>query len=137
MIVSIKHNWRQLHPDLSSEQLTKKTGDIIHQTRNSIKLPKIVVLDDDIDPTDTNSLLWALSTRVHPEKRRYYYESAILPLLSCYSQVERHNRKGKRVVIDALLPENHGSISSFDYAYPEEIKQRVLKNWVSGFGDNE
>ncbi|EMF9311370.1 UbiD family decarboxylase [Yersinia enterocolitica] len=137
MIVSIKHNWRQLHPDLSSEQLTKKIGDIIHQTRNSIKLPKIVVLDDDIDPTDTHSLLWALSTRVHPEKRRYFYESAILPLLSCYSQAERHSRKGKRVVIDALLPENHGSISSFDYAYPEEIKQRVLKNWVSDFGDNE
>lgn len=133
MIVSINRHWRQTHPDLTSEQLTKKVGDVIHQTRNSIKLPKIVVLDDDVDPADTESLLWALATRIHPERKRYFYESCILPLLSCYSEEERHNRKGKRVIIDALLPENHGAISSFDYAYPDDIKQRVLMHWETDF----
>ena len=83
-----------------------------------------IVVDDDIDPSDTSDVLWALGTRVHPSLRQEQWPVEILPWYVCYTEEERHSARGAIVVHDGLLPASHSKTvrpATFDSLYPEHI----------------
>jgi hypothetical protein len=50
----------------------------------------------DIDPTNPTDYLWAVPTRCPPTKRCITNEGAVLPLIACYTEEERHPRDRPR-----------------------------------------
>lgn len=132
LVVNVASDWRAQLPGVSSIELAQRITDEISKHRFEPTLPRIVVLDDDIDSSDIKELTWALATRVHPTGRRIIRNGPVLPLVACYTLEERHAATGDKVTYDALLPAWGGgreARSSFRYIYPQDIQDRVLANW--------
>jgi UbiD family decarboxylase len=94
----------------------------------------VVVVDDDIDPSNLADVIWAMGTRTNPEKDidllRNTYSSTLDPVYP------KSARKffGSRAVIDACRP--YDWIEDFPRVAEssEAEKQKVLKKWKELFG---
>jgi 3-polyprenyl-4-hydroxybenzoate decarboxylase len=96
-------------------------------------IPKVFLVDDDIDPTDPADVMWALATRTHPTGRRTVFEDQRIVRLSiCYLEEEHVAGLGPKVVVDTLQADTgcgRPLHSSFEQAYPKELQRRVLESW--------
>jgi 4-hydroxy-3-polyprenylbenzoate decarboxylase len=96
----------------------------------------LIVVDEDIDPTNMNEVIWALTTRCHPERGIFSTGSSwSIPLLPFLSPYEKEHYLGSQVLFDCTWPKDWPADAipkkaSFDVVWPEHIQQRVLKNWV-------
>jgi UbiD family decarboxylase len=94
----------------------------------------VVVVDEDIDPSNLQDVIWAMGTRSNPEKDidllRNTYSSTLDPIYP------KGSRKffGSRAVIDATRP--YDWIEDFPKVAEssEEEKQTVMKKWKELFG---
>jgi len=91
--------------------------------------------DEDIDVTNMGEVIWAFSTRCHPERNIHKFSptvgGSLIPFLS---SEERRTLRGARVLFDCTWPKDWSkdkipAKSSFDAAWPMEIQERVLKHW--------
>jgi 3-polyprenyl-4-hydroxybenzoate decarboxylase len=93
----------------------------------------VVVVDDDIDPTDLQEVIWAVGTRTNPEKDfdiiRNTYSSPLDPIYP------KHGKEffGARAIIDACRP--YDWIRDFPKvaASSQEQKKKVLSKWKELF----
>ncbi|MGW7006241.1 UbiD family decarboxylase [Streptomyces sp. NPDC054933] len=132
LVVSVAANWRERLPAVSTTELTGRIIDVIDALRCAPLVPRVFVLDDDVDASCAGELMWALATRVHPTERRIVRTGRILPLLAVYAPEEQRRRKGPKVSYDALLPsvaEGRETRSSFRFAFPKELQRTVLEKW--------
>jgi len=93
----------------------------------------VVVVDDDIDPTDLNEVIWAIGTRSNPEKdidiMRNSYSSPLDPIYPDQGKIFF----GSRAIIDACKP--YDWIRDFPkvvQSSPVE-KQQVIDKWPEIF----
>ncbi|MSQ70680.1 MAG: UbiD family decarboxylase [Betaproteobacteria bacterium] len=89
----------------------------------------IIAVDDDVDPTDFNQVLWALSTRCNPIENidilRNTWSTGLDP-----SQVPRELRPyGSKALIDACKPHRH--LKDFPKAtmLDKKVYERVASRW--------
>ncbi|HWP60762.1 MAG TPA: UbiD family decarboxylase [Candidatus Acidoferrales bacterium] len=94
----------------------------------------VVVVDEDIDPTDLNEVIWAIGTRSNPERDidiiRNTYSSPLDPIYPKQGKIAF----GSRAIIDACRP--YDWIRDFPrvvQSTPEE-KQKVIEKWREIFG---
>ena len=81
----------------------------------------IIAVDDDVDPTDFNEVVWALSTRCHPAEDidilKKTWSTGLDP-----SQVEMERRPyGSKALIDACKPHRHLKVSADHPAPPRDL----------------
>lgn len=85
----------------------------------------VVVVDDDIDPSDMNKVMWAMSTRFEPreglEILRGCWSTVLDPM--CYSESDPRNA---RVVIDACKPFNRRDTFPRVVRNSPELDQHIL-----------
>jgi UbiD family decarboxylase len=93
----------------------------------------VVVVDDDIDPTDLNEVIWAIGTRSNPEKdidiMRNSYSSPLDPIYPTRAKIFF----GSRAIIDACKP--YDWLQDFPkvaQSSPGE-KQKVIDKWPDIF----
>lgn len=99
-------------------------------------LPYVIVVEDDVDPSNWAQVFHALSTKCHPERgiRKVKY-SVGHPLVPFATRHERLNKMGAMVYFDCTWPTDWDpSIAvppraSFDKIYPKEVQKHVLDNW--------
>lgn len=89
----------------------------------------IIAVDDDVDPTDLNQVLWALSTRCHPSDDidilRKTWSTGLDP-----SQFPREARPyGSKALIDACKP--HRYLKEFPQStmVRRDVYERVARRW--------
>ncbi len=56
-----------------THDLTYKAKNIIFKSKPGLDIPKILLDYEDIDPTNPDQVMWAIATRVHPQKDVHYY----------------------------------------------------------------
>lgn len=96
----------------------------------------VIAVDDDVDPTDWNEVMWALSTRCHPSEDidilKKTWSTGLDP-----SQFEMERRPyGSKALIDACKPHRH--LKSFPQTtlLRREVYERVAARWAElGFSD--
>lgn len=98
--------------------------------------PKVFVMDDDVDVFDLNEVLHTFATRCHPERGIKITEgesgNALHPFLS---PKERYWGQGASNLFDCTWPYTWSRRTdipprvSFREAYPDEVKEKVLKKW--------
>jgi UbiD family decarboxylase len=129
MILTVPRNWRDVLTHTSTTEFVHRIGELMSTSRVGHMCPVTYVLDDDIDPSNTSDVLWALGTRIHPNLRQERWEVPILPWYQCYTEDERHHGRGSIVVHDGLLPpvgDGSSHAATFDTLYPPEIRERVI-----------
>jgi UbiD family decarboxylase len=129
MIITAARNWRDQLPDTTTTEFVHRIGELMSANRVGHMCPVSYVLDDDIDPSNTSDVLWALGTRIHPNLRQEHWPVPILPWYQCYSEDERHSGRGPIVLHDGLLAsieDRQALPATFDNLYPSEIRERVL-----------
>lgn len=125
------------HTHESAKRLAQEAKEIIFNSKPGVDFPKVMLVDNDIDPSDISQVIWAFSTRVHPQNDAHFFEhQKTLPLLHYLNAAEKKDMSSTKVVFDALLPSfDRAKISSFEHNYPKELQEKVLKSWGKyGYG---
>ncbi len=95
----------------------------------------LVIVEDDVDVTNINEVIWALTTRCHPDrgivKDTKGHGHPLVPFLNAY---ERKNYMGAAVFFDCTWPKDWPADtipvkSSFDVLWPKDIQEKILSNW--------
>lgn len=95
----------------------------------------LFVFDDDIDVTSVHEVLWAFSTRCHPdrgiEKQAPVPGSPLDPWLS---MAEKKSFTSARVFFDCTWPkdwkkEDVPVKASFDVMWPKETQEKIIRRW--------
>jgi 4-hydroxy-3-polyprenylbenzoate decarboxylase len=133
LVVAVRSDWPDTY--ISSADLAKTIGDIAFTGKTGAGVPKILLVEDDIDITNINDVVWAFATRSHPAHDEVTFPGELTDPLATYLDAEEaHSFRAAKVVYNCLLadrfaPENRPVKGSFENAWPPEIQQRVLDNW--------
>ena len=116
--------------------LIKDIGNIIWANKVGTFLPKIIVVDSDIDATNFDEVIWSFSIKCHPEKGVVLFEnSKVIPLSPYLYPEEKKQCVSTTVIYDCTWPsewsENYiPKRCTFESMWPKEIQEKVLKNWA-------
>jgi 4-hydroxy-3-polyprenylbenzoate decarboxylase len=119
----------------SGKQLVQELAGILFHGRVGSFIPKVILVGDDIDPTNLDELTWAFATRNHPERGQFLFPGEkMLPLVAFLGEDERKEARGTKVIYNCLEPEDRPPEqtprrSSFRYLWPREIQDKVIANW--------
>ncbi|MEE8448378.1 MAG: UbiD family decarboxylase [Thermodesulfobacteriota bacterium] len=96
----------------------------------------ILAVDEDIDPTDLNQVLWAICTRCKPDRDIHIaLRSQTTSLWPALTPDERRQGLGSKALIDATFPPEWPRewvpVVSDWWDYPEDIRARVESRWES------
>ncbi|RKY00940.1 MAG: phenylphosphate carboxylase subunit alpha [Spirochaetes bacterium] len=115
----------------------KKVANAVWASPAGIFSYYVVVVDDDIDVTNINEILWALTTRCHPQRDIYIQPNSptypiLIPFLEPKDRLTGDN--GASVLFDCTWPYhwNKDDIpikASFDVLWPKELQKRIISNW--------
>jgi len=122
--------------DCTKDELCRKIGKIILDTKLGPQVAKMMVIHDDIDPTNLQELVWGFATRCHPGEGEIVLSHTLLsPLIAFSTKHEKFAYDGPKSVYNCLGPEDWEDKlperSSFRFAYPNELQEKVLANWKS------
>lgn len=123
--------------------IVRKIADTIWASKNGIMVPKLMIVDDDVDATDVNQVLWAFCTRNHPGTGiRKVPNSVPFPLWAFPSLEEKQKRSTTKAVFDCTWPtdwpeEHIPRKASLDALWPAEVRQKVLDKWTQYGYDSE
>jgi 4-hydroxy-3-polyprenylbenzoate decarboxylase len=133
LVVTLPNNWKQ-HTELDRDALFKKIGDTVFQSKFGAVIPKVIVLNDDIDASNTNEVIWGFATRVRPVSGEHFFNhEATSPFIAFLTNDEKFSFDTTKVVYDGLAPEEWGERlpkrTSFKHNYSRELQERVVRNW--------
>lgn len=133
LVVTLPNTWKQ-QTGLERSALFKKIGDTIFQSKFGAVIPKVIVLNDDIDASNTREVVWGFATRVRPVSGEYFFDhEATSPLIAFLTKDEKYSFNTTKVVYDGLAPDEWGERlpkrTSFAYNYSQELQERVVRNW--------
>ncbi|MFC7304246.1 hypothetical protein ACFQVC_08485 [Streptomyces monticola] len=136
-VITVTADWRQRFGP-AAQELTREIAETVLATRFGRWMARVIVLDDDIDPTDLAEVVWAFATRGHPRDGRLTFEDMpLLPLMICYTAAERMTATGPKLAHNCLLPEpgpQRPRRCSFAHNYPPEVRRRVREWWGESGG---
>ncbi|MDP2643509.1 MAG: UbiD family decarboxylase [Desulfobacterales bacterium] len=100
------------------------------------RVPTTIVVDEDVDVFNMNEVIHALVTKCHPVNGILVREGErVIPLTPYLTSKEKLASTGPKLLFDCTWPLDWPKETrvpprmSFAEAYPEEIKQKILKNW--------
>jgi 4-hydroxy-3-polyprenylbenzoate decarboxylase len=119
----------------AAQQLLQDLAAALFRSRAGAFVPKIIVLDDDIDAANLDEVVWAFATRCHPERGQLIFpDEGMLPLVAFLNPAERKRARGAKAIYNGLRPDDEPLSekprrSSFRFLWPQEVQEKVVKNW--------
>ena len=125
VVVSTSETYPGFVHTLSSAIWGSKTG---------IYRPTIIVVGEDVDVTNMEEVIWAMTTRMHPVRDIHVKKRAPShPLFPFLSPEERANLVGAAVCFDATYPfewkDGAPKIVDFERSWSKDIREMVLWRW--------
>ena len=136
LVVTVPRDFRS-RGEFTGETLCKRIGQHVFEKSNfGAVIPKILVINDDVDATSTSEVVWAFATRCHPCTGEIHFnKEATSPLVAFLESAEKIGGKTTKVVYNCLPPEDWGDRlpvrTSFRWNYPEDLQEKVIANWAA------
>jgi UbiD family decarboxylase len=132
-VLAMETNWRQ-EVKMTSEQLCRRIGEVLLETKAGMGTPKYLVLNDDIDITNLKEVVWAFATRNYPGSggEVIFNEESVNPLVAYLKPGEKMSFHTTKVIYNCLPPDLMTQLpkrSSFQGTYPVELQAHVLRSW--------
>lgn len=89
----------------------------------------IVAVDEDVDPTDMDQVLWALATRFAPERDIDMLTDTWSTYLDPARFPNEERPYGAKLLLDATIPHRHYDEFSERNAVAAEVYERVTERW--------
>jgi 4-hydroxy-3-polyprenylbenzoate decarboxylase len=90
----------------------------------------VIVVDEDVDPTDLNDVLWALSTRCHPSEDIDILRNTWSTGLDPSQYVPEDRPYGAKVLINACKPHRFMKLFPKSTALRRSTYDRVASRWT-------
>lgn len=134
LVVTVPRDWRRKSGLDETQALCRRIGEVMFSTKAGALIPKVIVVNDDVDPTNLKELVWAFATRCHPFIGHANFEHiAAAPLLAYLREGEKIAANTGKVVYNCLPPDEWGEAlpirASFRHGYPAEIVDQVKRRW--------
>jgi 4-hydroxy-3-polyprenylbenzoate decarboxylase len=101
-----------------------------------------MIVDDDIDITDLDAVVWSFSTRCHPGSGFHFFpDTTVVPLSPYLAPEEKKAAKTTNVVYDCtwsskLAKEDIPVRATLEALWPAEVRNKLQNNWREyGFED--
>lgn len=134
-VITVPPDWRQ-RTGFTSAQLIEKIGHLVFEgSKAGFGVPKIWLMEDDVDATNTNEVLWAFASRCHPGTGEVLFNKESYGNLAVFlSSKEKLSYLTTKAIYNCLshddwTPETTPHRTSFQTNWPPEIQQRVLHRW--------
>lgn len=126
-----------------SGRLCKEIGTLVFEkSKFGALIPKVLVMNDDIDPSNTAEVMWAFATRCHPATGEIIFNNErTIELVAFLTTSEKLSGRTCKVVYNCLPPEDWGDRlpvrCSFVHNYSQEVQAKVLSKWRDyGFSED-
>lgn len=134
LVVTVPSDWRRRSGIDETHALCQRIGEVMFSTKAGALIPKVIVLNDDVDPTNLKELVWAFATRCHPFFGHAVFEDIeAAPLLAYLRRSEKISGHTGKIVYNCLPPDEWGEAlpvrASFRHGYPAEIVDRLRRRW--------
>jgi 4-hydroxy-3-polyprenylbenzoate decarboxylase len=134
LVVTVPRDCRRRTGLDTNEALCRRIGEVVFGTKAGGVIPKLIVLNDDIDPTNLKELVWAFATRCHPLLGHVVFDHIpAAPLLAYLRDDEKIAATTGKIAYNCLPPDEWGEAlpirASFRHGYPPEIVDRVRRRW--------
>ncbi|MGF1427609.1 UbiD family decarboxylase [Kitasatospora sp. LaBMicrA B282] len=139
LIVSVHPDWADAL-DVDSAELCRRIGEVVFAGKAGFGVPKVLVVENDIDITDVNEVVWAFATRTHPEHGEVHFPAKPTAILSVYlSAQEQHSYRAGKVVHNCLLADRfdkeHRPVKGdLEHGWPAAVRDKVLADWSTAYG---
>ncbi len=135
LVVAVPRNWSTKLGGIDQKTLIDGISRVVFASKATIPIPKILVVNDDVNIFDVKEMVWAFATRNHPTLGQTLYEHEnISPLVAFYRSSEKQTGHGPKIVYNLLPPEEWGDQlpvrSSFAHVYPKTLQAAVIANWA-------
>ena len=90
-----------------------------------------VAVDDDVDPTNLNEVLWAMCTRCHPAEDVTFMKNTLATGLDPSRVVHEDRPYGSKALIDACVPHRHRADFPVRTALRRATYEQVKRRWAT------
>ncbi|MEY8768424.1 UbiD family decarboxylase [Francisella philomiragia] len=117
----------------SKKQLFDKIAKVCFDSRAGVVVPKIAIMDEDIDIFNFEEVARAVFSRTHPNSGYYLYDDKFITNLVPYLQCgEINKRMSQKLILDCLFDpdmDKRPIISDFKTLWPKDVQNKVLARW--------
>ena len=128
LALTLTDDWATKHPDSAElfEQIVHTTKGLTHE---AYWVQRILVTNDDIDPTSTSDLWWAYATRSRPGDGSTVFEGVpIMPLSPMVNTVEERLKGiGRIELLNCLIPPEVDEMSPTSAALRESYSAELVE----------
>jgi 4-hydroxy-3-polyprenylbenzoate decarboxylase len=136
LVVTMPRDWRA-RLGYHSERLCHEIGMLVFEkSKFGAVMPKVLVMNDDVDASNTREVVWAFATRCHPVSGEIHFDKeSTSPLVAFLEASEKMAGKTTKVVYNCLPPEDWGDRlpvrCSFTHNYSKELQDKIVANWAA------
>jgi 4-hydroxy-3-polyprenylbenzoate decarboxylase len=140
LVITVPLDWREQFAEPSPAALMDRIAELLWEAHTAYAIAKVMVTEDDIDPSNTRDVVWAFAAKHSPSDGVRFYEDRNMVNLPVFlPAADRKRFKTTKVIYNALMredrdPESTPLRSTFDADWPPEIQERVLARWSSEYG---
>ena len=134
LLVAARSDWHE-RLGIDSAEFGRRVADVVFAGKAGFGVPKILLVEDDVDITNVNEVVWAFSTRAHPAHGEIYFpDKANVALYVYLDEQEKHTYRGTKVLHNCLLADRYTDgdrpqKGSLENGWPEDVRQKVLSSW--------
>ena len=140
IVVTVPADYLQRSAHNTNAAFCKAMAEFIFQTRGGAIVPRLMIVRDDVDPTSTRDVLWAMMTRCHPGSGELAFAHlATNPRDAFLRSDEKAAMFTTKAVLNCLPPESWTAATApvratFDRLYPAALRARIVRDWKTGYG---
>jgi UbiD family decarboxylase len=134
LVVTVPRDWSS-RLGYGPARLCREIGTLVFEkSKFGAVMPKILVMNDDVDASNTPEVVWAFATRCHPVSGEIHFDhESTSPLVAFLETSEKMAGRTAKVVYNCLPPEDWGGRlpirCSFAHNYSRELQDKVIANW--------
>jgi 4-hydroxy-3-polyprenylbenzoate decarboxylase len=140
MVVTVPRDYLGRSAHATNRAFCKAMAEFLFGTRGGAIVPRLMVVCDDVDPASARDVLWALMTRCHPGSGEIDFSHLAANPRDAFLRTDEKAAMFTTKSVFNCLPHEEWSAdsapvrASFDLVYPAALRDRVLRNWTSGYG---